>query len=92
MALKKVMSICNEPIIHTIPLKWLGYIHCTFFRKAYTGWFPVITHTRPGLRKPTNRFIIFMQWRTITVELVDLKSSGSKVDMVLNDSSSGSCE
>ena len=33
-----------------------------------------------------------MQWRTIAVELVDSKNSGNKVDMVLNDSSSGSCE
>ena len=33
-----------------------------------------------------------MQCRTIAVELIDSKSSADKVDVVLNDSSSGSCE
>ena len=33
-----------------------------------------------------------MQWHTIAGKLIDSKSSGDKVDMVLNDSSSRSCE
>ena len=33
-----------------------------------------------------------MQWHTVAGELVDLKSSGNKMDMVLNDSSNRSCE
>ena len=33
-----------------------------------------------------------MQWCTIAVELIDSKTSWNQVDIVLNDSSSGSCK
>ena len=33
-----------------------------------------------------------MQWNTVAGELIDSKSSGNKVDMDFNDSSSRSCE
>ena len=53
---------------------------------------PVITLTWPGLRKSTTRLLIFMQWHTVAGELIDSKSSGNKMDMVLNDWSSRSFE
>ena len=47
-----------------------------------------VTLTWQGLSKLTTRLLIFMQWYTVTSELIDSKGCGNKMDMVLNDSSS----
>ena len=65
----------------------MARIHPLHFLSERIYWLvSIITLTWPGLRRPTSRFIISKQWRTIAGELIDWKSSGSNVYTALDDS------